>query len=387
MGLAVATGGPEVVGQAGMQEPGPNRVAPGVDVAERRLGELGGQLRADRRSGVPWTLGAAGRLPGSFQQRGPVAPDAPCRVVHLGPQAEGRSPGGEGLRERQGPLGHVSRPDQRHERLACIAGRHPVVGPLGRRPLGGQGGHGGSETAVERSSLPGEEVVVERFADQGMAKAVGVGVGHHDVAVDRLAQPAQQLALGQLRRRGQQGMGERPGGHRQEAGAVDRGVGEALDPGHQQVAQRGPQPAAVLVPGDQLLDEERVALGPGADAPDELVRLGTGGAPPGPRLGPGVVLPSELALMVTVDDGGHELGHLRIAEAQEVHAAHGGASLQRRHQLAGGAARVHLVDADRRHDHEALVTHVAGQELERGGRRGVGPVQVLEDQHDRGRRG
>ena len=115
--------------------------------------------------------------------------------------------------------------------------------------------------------------------------------------------------------------------------------------------------------GRQLLGEERVALGAGEELVDQA------------RLGPAAEDPRQLG------------DHLLAREALERHALDDRGALGLGHQRAQRMAAVQLVGAvggEEQHALLARVAHEEGQEVARGA---VGPVDVLEDEHERLRLG
>ena len=183
------------------------------------------------------------------------------------------------------------------------------------------------------------------------------------------------LAHGVAQRVGQVGLGQ-PGGGRQQlvvhvaaAGGGDAYDGlrarvERVDAGQQHVAQRRRQPLGAL-PGrrDELLGEERVALGAREDSVEQ--RLGRSFA----------------------EDSRQLFARLGARQAIERQPPRAGGGRHVGEEAAQALVAIDLVAAVRRDDEDALVAQPArevGQQLER---RAIGPVDVLDDEQDRrGRR-
>ena len=154
------------------------------------------------------------------------------------------------------------------------------------------GGEGPAVGGVEAGGLPGQERGVGRLLQQAVPEGVGAGpaVGDQDVMVHALPQPGQQRRLGGAGDLGQDpvgdgpdGSGDRPrrrpgvGRERAEPGGEDRRQRrrQLLAPGGRGVSprQRRREPASSAGRGQQLLHEERIALGA---APDLVEQLGLG---------------------------------------------------------------------------------------------------------------
>ena len=139
-----------------------------------------------------------------------------------------------------------------------------------------------------------------------------------------------------------------------------RGRAQRLDAQHERVGQVGRQ-ALAGGGGRQLLGEERVALGAGEELVDQ------------PRLGPAAEDPRQLG------------DHLLAREALERHALDDRGALGLGHQRPQRMAAVQLVGAVGREKQDALVARVAHEEGQEVARGAVGPVDVLEDEHERPR--
>lgn len=229
------------------------------------------------------------------------------------------------------------------------------------------GFHGLGVAAVDAGPLPGQQVVADGFAHQRVAEPVAVPVGRReqDVGSDGGPQGLDQLVLGESGDGPQQWVLDGGASLGDEAHHALGGVGQHLDPHEQQVAQGFGEPgvAAARPAGDELLDEEGVAVGAFEDGVDEAL-VGLGGEDPG-----------ELA------------AYLRPVEAGQLDPLDGTEAVQFGEE---GPQRVAAVDVVRTvggDDDETPAVQGAeevGEEVPGGG---VGPVQVLQDEHDGAVRG
>ena len=125
-------------------------------------------------------------------------------------------------------------------------------------------------------------------------------------------------------------------------------------------AQRFREPFATLTGlvdcGDQLLGEERIAIGPARDRIDQRVRRCPAG------------------------DGGQQLDQLVALEPLEVDALDARLALRLGQPARQRMAAMQLVAAERPDDEQTFVARVAGKECEQVARRTIGPVQILDDE-------
>ena len=133
----------------------------------------------------------------------------------------------------------------------------------------GASGEGLGVGAMERPALAGQEVVVGRLLDEGVAErepgGLAVAVLDEQVAVDRRPEAVGQLVLGQVDDLGEQVVVDPPAGDRGHAEHALRAVGRGRDPGGQRGLDRRRQAGRRLrrsAGHQQLLDEEGVAVGP-----------------------------------------------------------------------------------------------------------------------------
>jgi len=236
---------------------------------------------------------------------------------------------------------------------AVAAGPRAVAAPLDAALQGpGVGG-------VQGAALHRQQVVVDGLLDQGVAEDVGVGLvdGQH-VAGHRLAQQPHQLIGLLLDHGGQQLVVDAAAGHRRHLQHPLGRLRERLHPGQDHVPQGRRQPGAVQVGGQQLLGEERVALGAAQDLRDQ----GGGG-----RL---------------LQDRGQQLGQLPAAQSVQLQPLGPAAAVQLGQERPQRVAAVQLVAAVGEHQGHAAA-QVADQEAQQVADGLVGPVQVLHHQQHR----
>ncbi len=304
---------------------------------------------------------AQAALPGALEQRHAVGAGPLLGVGYAVPQLERALEQRLRLAVRVDALGGGGGVDRPLERLGLLAAGGVVVGDGGRQhragallePVAERLG----EPQVQRRPLAGQQVVVDHLAQQRVPEPVpAVLTGEQDVALDRLAQRVAQRALVEAADLGEHRVLE-PLADGHDAQDLLRGLGEALDPQHQRVAQRVRGGAeAVDARGEQLLGEQRVAAGA---LPQPLQQLGV-------RRRAEDVL--ELA------------GELAVRQRLERHAVGARVPLDLREQRAERVAAVQLVRPVGADDEHALVREAVGEERQRRSGRAVGPVQVLDDQ-------
>ena len=116
------------------------------------------------------------------------------------------------------------------------------MGELGRRAW--HAGQQRGEPRVQPGPLPGQQVVVDRLAQQRVPEGVAVrAVGDEQLVRDRLAHRLVVAALGQRGRGPDQVVGRAPAGHRRRAQHQLGRVGHPLHPGHEQRGEPGRQRA------------------------------------------------------------------------------------------------------------------------------------------------
>jgi hypothetical protein len=169
--------------------------------------------------------------------------------------------------------GVVARAQAGREGGRVVLGEAGVAGELGGSPARAALLQGLGVRRVEAGALAGQEVVVDRLGEQRVAELVEVvAARHQDVPLDGVAHRPVELGRGQLDDVAQGGVGDPAPGDGRGAHHRDRGVVEPLEADQEHVGQVLGDPAvASRARTDQLLDEERVALGPGDDVADPLL--------------------------------------------------------------------------------------------------------------------
>ena len=218
---------------------------------------------------------------------------------------------------------------------------------------------------VQPPSFRGEQVVVDRLGQEGVAEAVGVDahglVADHDLAGQGLAERSLQLGLRDARD-GRQQLGSHAapghGGHAKHSLGF---LGQGGDPGQEHVAKGLGQAVPVRLGAgrDELLDEERVSLGAALDAVDEA------------------------RCRYVVEDRRDLRIELRPPEPRQLEPLDARQPLHLGQPRPEGMTPVQLVGPVRADDDKALGPCVPGQERGDVTGRAVGPVEVLEDQDDR----
>ena len=209
---------------------------------------------------------------------------------------------------------------------------------------------------MQRGPLAGQQVLVDRLADERVAEGVRpVGVGDEQLVRDGLARAVVDVA-------GEHGLqqlvADRPLGHGGHAHHLLGGARQALEAAEQRVAQRGRELAGVGGGGQQLLGVEGVALRPRVQA---VGQAGIG---------------------LVAEDAGELLDHLAAAEALQRHPLDARGALQLGEDGTQRMAAVELVGAVGGEQEERLGPRVADEEDEEVARGGVGPVEVLDHQRD-----
>ena len=238
---------------------------------------------------------------------------------------------------------------------------HPgVAGQLGRRTPGAALAEGVGVRRVQPDPLAGQQVVVHRLPQQRVPERVVPLAGDEHVHLDRLPQALVERGRGESGGGGEHLVGDLAAGDARGPDDLPRVVVDPVEPDQQHVGEVVGQPATGSARGgDELLHEERVALGPLDDVGD----LGL------------VEDPAELG------DEGTDVGRRQGGQLQPVDAADPGPLGD---LAAQGVAAVQVVGAVRRHDRDRAAERPGEQEAEHVARRLVGPVRVLDDQQHRG---
>ena len=244
----------------------------------------------------------------------------------------------------------------------------PVPGQLslGSDAVGGQRGRSLErlrETDVQRAAFSGEQILVNRLAHERMPEGVALAVGLLDqhMVGHGFTKPLDQHGLGCRRDVREQPMGDRATGGGDRAQHLLRLRTQRLHAHHEGVPQRAGHDAVatLLDGGEQLFDEEGVALG----ALEELL--------------------SHFRVRAVPEYPG-ELGRqLEAREGRELDAGDGIEAFELGQEAAQRVAAVELVRPVGPDDDQAFVVGGAAEEREEIASGAVGPVQVLDDQHQR----
>ena len=232
--------------------------------------------------------GEVGRRRRARDQLGPIAARHRDRVRDVRPQVERPLVLRVRGLERERLLRGLGRGQRRRERPLVVARRRPVVGELGpvRRLRGSRGRRVGLEReralAVEPSPLAGEQLVVGHLGQERVAEGVALGslrrrVDDEDLAGDR--RPQRRLepvgAVGGPGDRDEQVVVDPTPRDGDDPEHVVDVLGHRRQAGQEDLPQRRRQAAGrrLGLRQQQLLDEERVAVGSAMD-PGHEVRVG-----------------------------------------------------------------------------------------------------------------
>ena len=267
----------------------------------------------------------------------------------------------------------LARAERRLGRPDVVARRAPVMGelrPAGRVGRAGRVGEGGPGrellrvSPVHGAALARQHLVVDRLLDERVAEGVAVRfrIGHEEVRLDRRPQPQVQLVAVHPGDRGEDLLVHAAPGHR---GDPEHVLG-ALRGGRDACGQRRPNGRRQRPDGDpaaaghqQLLDEEGVAVGAALDPVDEIRGR------------------------VRAVDRRDEAGRLLAVEPLEVDPLErpGPGDLGKPRQQR--VAAVDLVGPVGQAQHDPVGGEVRDEERDRVAGRGVGPVEVLDDEQQR----
>jgi len=300
------------------------------------------------------------------QQRHVVDRGDGLRILDAGPQLERAVGEVRRLPECEHALSGLGRGDRRAQRRRLRARGRVVAGDR-RLALELLLVIGGAvqlqlvgERQVQLGALTREQVVVQRLAQERVAEAeAGLPAGDQHLLGDRLAQ------------RRLHGVELQPGDRRERSlveHAPDRDharnplrVGrELLDPRDERVAQALGRGAAAVEPGrEQLLGVERVALA-ALEQPVEQRLVGLG-----------------------AEDVAQRLGQLQAIERPQLDPADAVEALELGQQRSQRVAAVQLVGAVAEQQQHPRLAHGPRRVGDERARRAVGPVHVLERQHER----
>ena len=271
----------------------------------------------------------------------------------------------QGLAERQRGLGLPGGLDRGHERAGAVAGGVPVPG----HPAGGEAGVAGQRgvglerlghPAVHPAGLAGQQALGDRLLEQGVPELVAGGVGRRDqdVLLDGRPQRRRRAVsptTSATASRSAWGM-VRPITAPVRSTCRVAGASASSRASSRSRTVGGSSPAPVE--REQLLGEERVALGAGVDLVEE--RAGRGYA-------------EDVADLVGLLVAGQRLEH-------DVVVARGGPARRSAGPRRGrcGASSVRRVRTQQ--DAAAQLVREQRQQLAGGP---VGPVEVLDHQHQR----
>jgi hypothetical protein len=361
LGHAVADAGVvEELAEPHQQAGGAKRLGLGVQVGERGAGELERALVV---------AGLDGGERGLLEEVEVVGAEPVAGVGHLLPQLEDPLQQAGLFRVRVPLAGVVGRLFRGDQGPRVVVRGVPVVGDLGgcaaHRDQLRLGLDRLRVAAVQAGVLAGQQVVVHRLADERVAELVPpVGVHDDELGRDDGPQGRLELGLAEAGDAGEQVVAE--------PGAADRSdpqhplghVGQLVDPGEQQVAQAVRDVGAGRVAGErELLDEERVALGALVDRVDGA-RFGFGAEQLRQQRGGGLAV-----------------------EAFQLQALDAADAVQLGEEGAQRVAALQLVGAVRDQQQHVRQPRRAHQEADQVAGGPVGPVQVLQDEHQRLRLG
>ena len=344
----------------------PDRVRGGIDLRDHLL------LERDVAVGQ---AGEVGRRRRARDQLGPVAARHRDRVGDVRPQVERPLVLRVRGLERERLLRSLGRGQRRRERPLVVARRRPVVGELGpvRRLRGSRGRRVGLEgeraLAVEPSPLAGEQLVVRHLGEQRVAERVALGslrrrVHDEDLAGDR--RPQRRLepvgAVGGPGDRDQQVVVDPASRDGDDPEHVVDVLGHGRQAGQEDLPQRRRQAAGrrLGLRQQQLLDEERVAVGSAMDPGDEL------------RVGGDAL------------DRLEQRGGLVLRQAGQGEPLHAAGPLELAEPRERRVTAVQLVRAQRHRDEDRFRAQGSDEEAQGLAGRRVRPVDVL-DQHEDGR--
>ena len=258
----------------------------------------------------------------------------------------------------------VAGPDAGVERGVEVVGQPGVPGQLG----GGAAAHALAERlgvlGVQPHPLARQQVVVDGFAEEGVPEGVPAVAGDQQVHLDRLPQPLLELDGREPGRRDEQVVGDLAAGDAGHPDHLPGGLVEPVQADQQHVGEIVGDPAAGLGGRtDQLLDEERVALGAAHDRAQLLL--------------------ADRARR----EAGDEQPDLVVAERAQLEPLDAAQPRPLGDLATERVAAVQVVGAVRRHDRHLPLEGTGEQEAEQVAGRLVGPVAVLDDQQHRGHRG
>ena len=308
----------------------------------------------------------AGRVSRGDQRVGDEPDQA--RVVEVGllrlwepgvvPELEGLEVVLGGLLGTADGAGIVTGTQARRQRGRVVLGEPGVARELRGGAAGAAVLEGLRVRRVQAGALAGQEVVVHRLGEQGVAELVEVvAARHHHVALDGVADGTVELGGLEVDDGAERGVGDPTAGHRGGADHGDRGVVEVLQAQEEELGEVLGDTAGAGARGtDQLLDEERVALGAADDVADACLGQGVG-----------------VQLL-------HETAYVGPAERLDLDALDAAHPRPDGDLAAERVAAVQVVGAVRRDQRDRGVEAAAEQEAHQVAGGLVGPVEVLDDE-------
>ena len=213
---------------------------------------------------------------------------------------------------------------------------------------------------MELGPLAGQKIGVDGVAHERVTERQAVLILQKHGARNRLAKRVVELGTTQLTQLGQQLMVHPLAADSGQPQRLARLFGERLDPDHQSVPQSLGNHPALGRCVEELLGEERIAVGPR----EQVVHQRFRGPLPGDRL--------------------HQLRHLGSGERIELDALDTLSALLLGEEWTQRVTAVKLVASVSADDHQANTPRVAGQERDEIPGGAVGPVEIL-DQEQHGR--
>ena len=203
--------------------------------------------------------------------------------------------------------------------------------------------------------------MVDGLANELVAKCVaGEPARFEHMVRHRLVQGLEPLGFLQRRHDGEEAVRDEAASDGDDAQQLLGAGRQPLRAHEEDVAQRGREIVRrARARGDELLGEERVALG----ALEHRVH--------------------EPGIDAIPEDARELLAHLVARERLEVDPLHAAVALELDQQRAQGMAAIELVRPVGRDQLHALPAQIAGQEREQVASRAIGPVHVLEHEHQR----
>ena len=348
---------PEGPPKALVDQPGLGRIRFGVDPFEHASVEVLGTSEG---------AGQLGGLSGAPEEVGARHPARSLGVGYRVPELERPLELSMGFGVRIG----IERGDARHDRgvdRALLVSRgEPVMGDLCQAAGSITGIRSGFELrrdrGVKSSTVAGQERVVHGFTHQRMPERVSLRIavdfGHEEPGRRRLVEARQELALVQVRDRGQQVVVDPSTGHGSRAEQAVRVLADAGQPGPEHFGEGHRQSPIPGARGEQLLGEEGI---PFRAAPDGV---------------------RDRAIKIAAQDGGELPHHLVAIQPRELDPFDAGDAVDLGQPGQEGVAAVELVTTEGRNDEQPLIANVADEKGEEFPSRVVGPMDVLDDEHD-----